>query len=136
MFKRTLATTLLTILVTALSGCVSIGDFEEYVAEMEQKHMDADLAFRILLCESRNDAYQDMMESDEPNPTRRDEPSSTRREEACLEEFDDIYGANLEACREDMLSCVETGLGAADCRACYRDCLTSGTWDNGACPIP
>ena len=114
------------------SGCVTKSEFKAYKAEAER--VDS-----ILLCESRNDAYEDMMNSDEPDPTRRDEPDGTRRDIAsCDQEFSNIVNSpHLIACRNKQSDCVDkTALGGSACRACYMDCLSTGAWDNVACPVP
>jgi len=124
-----------------VSSCVSQAVFDEHVAAYEDQLAKSKQVDSILLCESRNDAYQDMLNSDEPNPTRRDEPNPTRRDEACQEEFVAITNNNILACKADMITCVApvadggAGLPTPQCRTCYTTCLTTGTWDV-ACPLP
>jgi hypothetical protein len=125
-----------------VSACVSQKEFDKHVAEYKAELDRAQKVESILLCESRNDAYQDMMASDEPNPTRRDEPNPTRRDQACQDEFDAITNGNVQACKADMITCVApladggAELPTPQCRACYTTCLSTGTWDGMSCPLP
>jgi len=112
-----------------LGGCVTTSTFNKFVAESQK-------ADAILFCESRNDVYEDLVNSDEPDPTRRDEPSGTRRDlAACEAEFVDIAGGNAQACKADMVICSSGTTNTIQaCRGCFIDCLNSGSWDAGICP--
>lgn len=121
------------------SGCVVWqSDFDEYVKATDEKIAQARITDEILLCESRVDAYQDLVASDEPDPTRRDEPSGTRRDlAACMDELNTITNSHVEDCNEQMAVCP-TSHSAQDCRNCLKICLSSGTWPTTgvvACPL-
>lgn len=119
--KKMLTTWIATCIVFA-SGCVTNAEFAKYKEQ-------AELTDKILLCESRNDAYQDLMGSDEPSPTRRDEPSGTRRDQACTDEFNDITQGNVQACKDEMQTCIDADTHPnQDCRTCHVKCLETGTW--------
>lgn len=126
---------------TLLSGCwVTTSKFDAYVEATELRLEQAKRNDDVLFCESKVDAYEDMINSDEPDPTRRDEPSGTRRDLAsCEREFGDVAGANVAACSTDMERCSDGGVHTTQaCRTCYVKCLNIGTWPTtGAfsCPL-
>lgn len=133
---KRIITVLISISMSSLlmSGCVLSSTFDKFVAESEK-------ADAILFCESKNDAYEDLMNSDEADPTRRDEPTGTRRDlAACEGEFSDIVGGdeNAKLCKAHMVIC--TGAGSTnttqECRSCFIDCLNGNPWDAAACPPP
>lgn len=131
------------------SGCVTTKKFNDYKAEMDARfntvvagYTTADQELvgmdEILACESRVDAYADMMQnSDEVDATRRDEPQGTRRDlQACNDEFDDVTNNNYASCDSQMVECQEgTSNTSLECRICSRECLETGSWPV-ACPLP
>ena len=134
---KRIITVLISISMSSLlmSGCVLTSTYNKFVAE--SKKADA-----ILFCESRNDAYEDLMNSDEMDPTRRDEPTGTRRDLAlCDQEFIDNFGSFAKACRDGMTACIDDVVAPVytgqQCRACYLDCQSTGAWPTagaGSCP--
>lgn len=141
-----------TIVLTALavaSGCVTDQEFADYKAEMDARfntvvagYTTADQQLvgmdEILACESRVDAYADMMaNSDEVDATRRDEPQGTRRDlQSCNDEFDDVTNSNYASCDTQMVQCQEgTSNTSLQCRICSKECLETGSWPV-ACPLP
>lgn len=126
-----------------LGGCVTTGEFNDYKIQAAKDLQSSVNSLRtvhdILLCETRVDAYEDLRGSDEPDPTRRDEPVGTRRDLAsCQAELGSVTGPNLATCQPRMVQCVQGGVHTnPECSACYKDCLSSGTWPvagPGSCP--
>ncbi len=134
------------ILVSA-NGCVSQKTFDDYKDQVEYR-------LEILACESRVDAYEDTVNSDEPDgtrrdeplPTRRDEPSGTRRDLAsCDAEFNRVVGGDeggpgdkYQKCQPKMEECITDGAnGFPLCNECYDDCFATadGTWPDAKCPL-
>lgn len=140
--KRTIPTVALAAAMF-LGGCVTTGEFEDYKNEAAKDLDDAVSSIRnvhdILLCETQVDAYENLRGTDEPDPTRRDEPTGTRRDFAsCQAELGAVTGPNLLVCQPRMVKCATDNIHTnPECSACYKDCLTSGTWPvsgGGSCP--
>lgn len=130
---------LLAVVFVLTSGCVWQSDFDDHVKANNENLAQARMKDEILLCESRVDAYQDLVGGDEADPTRRDEPEGTRRDlAACQAEFNAVAGEHVEECQESMEKCPAT-FSAQECRNCYKLCLSSGTWPTTGlvkCPLP
>lgn len=116
-----------------VTGCVSQAEFDQYKEK-------AELADKILFCESAVDAYQDLLGSDEPNPSRRDEPSSTRRDQACQDEYNSITQGNSNVCATTNNDCMDGNKYTnQECRVCEVICLNNGAWPIAgapSCPPP
>ena len=134
--KRTLAIAALLASGMLVSGCVTTSEFERYKAEMAAEIQKSRQAEDVLFCESKVDAYQDMLNSDEPDPTRRDEPDGTRRDlAACEAEFDDVAGANVGQCNTQMEACTSGNTHPNQkCRSCFTECLKTGNWPTTGFP--
>ncbi|MGI9264191.1 MAG: hypothetical protein ACR2QU_04635 [Gammaproteobacteria bacterium] len=133
MIKRITTCLPMIILPVLISGCVTQAEFDKY-------KQTAELTDKILLCESAVDAYQDLVGSDEPNPSRRDEPSGSRRDQACQDEYKDVTQGNANACATTMNECSDGSIYSnQECRVCEVICLNTATWPiTGApsCPPP
>ena len=135
-----------TILVLT-NGCVPQKTFDDYKERV-------DYQISVLACESRIDAYEETVGSDEPDGTRRDEPLATRRDEpsgtrrdldACEAEFNRVVGGDetgpgdkYQSCQPKMEECIIDGdNGFPLCNECYDDCFATadGTWPDAKCPL-
>ena len=145
--KRIIMTIASALAVLAISsGCVTQQEFTRYQEKVA-------LQLEVLACESKVDAYEAGVKSDEPDPIRRDEPLSIRHDEpdairrdleACQEEFDSVVGgssgSNYAVCKPKLPLCRNNSDNTnAECNACYSHCLAKtggdGTWDEAACPL-